>query len=67
MDVEEIQTVLGGYTTNELAEKAGVHPSRIRQLLDAGVLRGRKHGRDWVVSRASADRWLQERREDDPQ
>jgi len=59
-DVERVRTV-GDYTTSELAQKAGVDISRIRQLLGDGTLKGVKRGRDWLVYRWSAEAWLENR------
>lgn len=51
------------YTTNELAELAGVDPSRIRQLLiEDKELRGRKHGFMWLIPAPEAQRWLEGRK-----
>lgn len=36
-------------TTAEAAVILGVNASRVRQLLIAGQLRGRKLGRDWLI------------------
>ena len=36
-------------TTAKAAEKLGVDPSRIRQLILAGQLPATKHGRDWII------------------
>jgi excisionase family DNA binding protein len=44
--------------TKELAKLGGVNPSRIRQLLLAGRLKGEKFGRDWRIPRVEAERWL---------
>jgi hypothetical protein len=49
------------WTTKDLAEAAGVDPSRIRQLLLAGRIEGEKAGPVWVVSNQEAKRWLKER------
>ena len=49
------------WTTNDLANAAGVDPARIRQLLLEGALRGEKLGRDWLVPNAEAKRWLESR------
>jgi excisionase family DNA binding protein len=44
-------------TTSEAAEIIGCVDSRVRQLLRAGKVAGRRVGRDWLVDRASAERW----------
>ncbi len=46
----------------ELAEEAGVTGENIRQLLQKGLLKGRKHSGTWVISRAEADRYLNSRK-----
>lgn len=40
------------------AARLGITPSRARQLLRAGVLRGRQEGRVWLVDRTSVDELL---------
>ena len=49
------------WTTKELAEKAHVDPSYIRQLLLAKRIRGIKRGRDWLIPIHNAEQWLRER------
>lgn len=49
------------YTTRELADLAGVDPSRIRQLLLQKRIDGYKRGRDWLIPYAEAQRWLNSR------
>lgn len=48
-------------TTNEAAVALGITPQRVRALLAAGRLEGRKVGRDWQVDEASVERRLSER------
>lgn len=50
------------YTTGELAALAGVSSARIRQLLNAGRIRGRRFGPLWSIPRIEAERWLEEKR-----
>jgi len=50
------------WTVKELAEWVGLNPSRIRQLLLAGEIKGHKRGPIWLVSNAEAQRWLENRR-----
>ena len=50
------------WTVKELAERAGLNPSRIRQLLLAGEIKGHKRGPIWLVPNAEAQRWLENRR-----
>lgn len=49
------------YTVKELAELAGVNPSRIRQLLGDGTLRGAKRGGAWFIPAQVAQQWLDAR------
>ena len=49
------------YTVNELAEAAGVTPTRIRQMLLAGELEGKKWGTAWVIKAKEAEKYLKER------
>lgn len=50
------------WTTQDLAEAAGVSTAHIRRLLiDGRELRGYKLGRDWRVKDSEARRWLRER------
>ncbi len=53
--------VKDGYTTVELAERAGVSTAYLRHLLIVGRLNGAKAGRDWVIDRVSAETWLRDR------
>ncbi len=51
------------YTVKELAELAGVDPSRIRQILSEknGPLTGEKRGGAWFISARVARAWLESR------
>ena len=49
------------WTTAALAQAGGLSTARIRQILIAGRLRGRKAGRDWLVAEADARAWLAQR------
>jgi hypothetical protein len=49
------------WMAKDLAGAAGLDPSRIRQLLLAGKIRGEKVGQIWVVSNQEAKRWLRSR------
>lgn len=49
------------FTARELAQRAGLSESRIRQLLIAGRLRGSKVGATWIIDSQEAARWLVER------
>jgi len=56
------ETVTGrDYTVQELAEAAGVTPTRIRQILLAGDLKGKKWGSSWVIKAREAEKYLKER------
>lgn len=46
-------------TTKEAAEKLGVTPRRVNNLIEAGVLRAQKFGRAWMVDEASVRERLQ--------
>lgn len=43
-------------TVPEAAGHLGVHPSRVRELLHAGTLTGRRVGRQWVIKADDLDR-----------
>ena len=49
------------WTVRELAEAAKLNPSRLRQLLIAGSLRGYKRTGAWFIPDAEARRWLASR------
>ena len=51
------------WTTQELADFLGLDPSRIRQVLLDGSLRGEKRGRDWIIPDREARRWAAGRNE----
>ena len=42
-------------TTIEAARELGVSGARIRQLAAAGLLKGEKRGRDWMIDAASVE------------
>jgi excisionase family DNA binding protein len=46
-------------TSTELAERAGVTQSRVRQLCLAGKLPARKVGRDWLIAETDAAAWME--------
>ncbi len=46
-------------TTKEAAEKLGVTPRRVNNLIEAGALRAQKFGRAWMVDEASVRERLQ--------
>jgi len=43
-------------TTRETAERLSVHPSRVRALIQAGALRARRVGSQWLIDVDSLDR-----------
>lgn len=45
-------------TVAQAAPLLGLSDSRIQRLLRAGQLRGRKLGRDWIVSRGDVEEFL---------
>jgi len=50
------------YTVRDLAERAGVTETRIRQLLlDGRDLQGEKVGQNWIIRPDVARRWLESR------
>lgn len=44
-------------STTEAADIIGVNDSRVRQLLRAGELSGKRFGRDWLILRRDAERF----------
>lgn len=42
-------------TTTNAADRLGVTPRRVRQMLLAGQLRGQRHGRDWIIPEDAID------------
>ena len=58
VDMKDLPSEL---TTGDLARLAGVTPALIRFVISQGRLRAIKRGRDWLVSRLDAERWLEER------
>lgn len=42
-------------TTPQAADRLGLTASRVRQLLRAGILTGRRVGRDWLIDRTAVD------------
>jgi len=47
-----------GWITSELAQALGVDPSRVRQWLIAGTIKGFKLGRAWIISDMEAQRFI---------
>ena len=64
--VEELEIrKKAGWTTEELAQEAGVNSSRIRQLLAQGIIKGFKRGkRQWLIPDNEAVSWLAQYRLD---
>jgi len=53
------------YTVKELADLAGVNPSRIRQILseeDSPLEGSKKRGGAWFIPAEIAHKWLESRR-----
>ncbi len=51
---KELMEALADYvTTAEAAERLGMWPKSVRNLLKAGRLHGLKVGRDWLVKKSS--------------
>lgn len=51
----------GYWTVKELADAAGLNPSRIRQLIAAGEITSRKVGNSNFIKDSEARRWLESR------
>lgn len=50
------------YTTAEAGKKLGVTPERVRQLIKAGVLAGKREGHGWLVSQGAIEGWKRPKR-----
>lgn len=48
-------------TAKEVAERLGYTAQHVRRLLREGQLKGRKVGRDWVVSREAVEAFVVQR------
>jgi excisionase family DNA binding protein len=53
--------VMDEITTRQAADRLGVTPQRVTQLIAAGALEARRPGRSWLVDRRSVDGLLSER------
>jgi excisionase family DNA binding protein len=49
-------------TTTEAAARLGVSPTRVRKMLQDGIIRGRRFGRDWLVEKDSVLARIAERK-----
>jgi excisionase family DNA binding protein len=49
------------WSTGELAEAAGVSREWVRRQIVSGEIQASKAGKDWIISRDEAIRWLSER------
>jgi excisionase family DNA binding protein len=54
-DREDYKTI---WTTQQLADKAGLTVSYIRRLLRKGIIKGEQPGRDWLIADSEARRFL---------
>jgi excisionase family DNA binding protein len=62
MDNQQESNPMAGYlTVKELAEAAGVNPSRIRQLIAEGKITAQKVGNINFIKADEARRWLEGR------
>lgn len=46
-------------TVQEAAEYLGISPQRVRQFIKSGRLKATRHGRDWWITTASANAFLE--------
>jgi excisionase family DNA binding protein len=65
-DVTQTKRMTGYITTKEAAQLAGVTDGYIRLLLGRGILKGKRFGRDWLVSRKSVEQFAQTERKPGP-
>lgn len=49
-------------TTTEAATELGIKPDSVKHLCQRKVLRGERHGRDWLISREELDRYKTDRK-----
>ena len=49
-------------TTAEVADRLGINPRSVVQLIRRGILAAEKRGRDWFVAEAETERYERERR-----
>jgi len=65
-NVTQTKRMAGYITTKEAAQLAGVTDGYIRLLLGRGTLKGKRFGRDWLVSRKSVEQFAQTERKPGP-
>ena len=66
-DVTQTKRMTERYiTTKQAADLAGVTDGYIRLLLGRGILKGKRFGRDWLVSRKSVEQFAQTERRRGP-
>ena len=46
------------WSTQDIARASGLTPRRVAQLLSQGVILGQKFGRDWIIQRDEALRFI---------
>lgn len=49
-------------TTAQAADRLGIKPRSVVQLIRRGLLAAEKHGRDYAIEETEIDRYLSERR-----
>lgn len=49
-------------TTNQVADRLGIKPRSVVQLIQRKLLKAEKLGRDWLIEDAEAERYQRERR-----
>jgi excisionase family DNA binding protein len=49
------------WSTGDLAQAAGVSREWVRRQIVAGEIQASKAGKEWVISREEAIRWLEQR------
>lgn len=64
--VGKTKRMTGYITTKQAADIAGVTDGYIRLLLGRGTLKGKRFGRDWLVSRKSVEQFAQTERKPGP-
>jgi excisionase family DNA binding protein len=49
-------------TTTETANRLGIKPRSVVQLIRRGLLSALKHGRDYMIDPSEVDRYIEQRR-----